>query len=198
VNVLELVANAFVAVAIFLAARNSIHTWWTGIVGCAVFAYVFFQVRLYADVTLQAFFILTSIVGWYRWMRGNAGDELPVRFSTPRLLVLSTLGALAAAAGYGWLLHRFTNAFAPWLDSLLLVFSMLGQLLMMERRVENWWCWLLVNTIAVPLYASRALYVTSALYAAYLINAAVALVQWRRRALEDGSQSAAAARRATL
>ena len=198
-NVLELVANAFVAVAIFLAARNSIHTWWTGIVGCAVFAYVFFEVRLYADVTLQAFFILTSIVGWYRWMRGNAGDELPVRFSTRRLLVLSTLGALIAAAGYGWLLHRFTNAFAPWLDSLLLVFSMLGQLLMMERRVENWWCWLLVNTIAVPLYASRALYVTSALYAAYLMNAAVALVQWRRRALEDGSQSAAATvRRATL
>lgn len=182
-NLLELLANAFVAVAIFLAARNSIHTWWTGIVGCALFAYVFFEVRLYADVTLQAFFILTSIVGWYRWMRGNAGDELPVRFSTPRLLVLSALGALIAAAGYGWLLHRFTNAFAPWLDSLLLVFSMLGQLLMMERRVENWWCWLLVNTIAVPLYASRALYVTSALYAAYLINAAVALVQWRRRAL---------------
>ena len=31
---LELAANAFTAAAIVLAGRNSVHTWWTGIVGC--------------------------------------------------------------------------------------------------------------------------------------------------------------------
>jgi nicotinamide mononucleotide transporter len=61
-----------------------------------------------------------------------------------------------------------------------LVFSVLGQILMMDRRVENWWAWLLVNTIAVPLYASRGLYLTAALYAAFWINAVVSLVRWRR------------------
>lgn len=183
-NIPEIAANAFVAAAIFLAARNSIHTWWLGIVGCAIFAYVFYEVKLYADVTLQAFFILTSIAGWYRWLHGRAGAELPVRFSRASDLALWTVMALAAAAGYGWLLHRFTDAYAPFLDSILLVFSILGQLLMMERRVENWWSWLLVNTVAVPLYASRGLYVTSVLYAAYWVNAAVALRKWRRLATE--------------
>ena len=182
-NLAEIAANAFVAAAIFLAARNSIHTWWCGIVGCAIFAFVFYEVKLYADVTLQGFFIVTSVVGWYRWLHGNSGAELPVRFSRPRHLVLWTAMALAAAAGYGWLLYRFTDAYAPFLDSLLLVFSMLGQFLMMERRVENWWSWLLVNTIAVPLYASRGLYVTAVLYGAYWVNAIVALRKWRRLAL---------------
>lgn len=182
-NVPEIAANAFVAAAIFLAARNSIHTWWCGIVGCTIFIYVFYEVKLYADVTLQAFFILTSIVGWYRWLHGNAGEELPVRFSKPAHLASWTALALVSAAGYGWLLYTFTDAYAPFLDSLLLVFSILGQFLMMERRVENWWSWLLVNTIAVPLYASRGLYVTSVLYAAYWVNAIVALVRWRKLAL---------------
>jgi nicotinamide mononucleotide transporter len=181
-NLPELAANAFVAAAIFLAARNSIHTWWCGIIGCAIFAWVFYEVKLYADVTLQGFFIVTSVVGWYRWLHGNAGTALPVRFSKPAHLVLWAAMALAAAAGYGWLLHTFTDAYAPFLDSILLVFSILGQFLMMERRVENWWSWLLVNTIAVPLYASRGLYVTSVLYGAYWVNAIVALVRWRRLA----------------
>jgi nicotinamide mononucleotide transporter len=87
------------------------------------------------------------------------------------------------AIGYGWLLWRFTDAYAPFLDSIVLAFSVLGQLLMMERRVENWWSWLLVNTIAVPLYASRGLFVTSILYAAFWVNALVSLLKWRSLAL---------------
>lgn len=181
-NAAEIAANAFVAAAIFLAGRNNIHTWWAGIVGCAMFAWVFYDARLYADVTLQGFFIATSIYGWWKWLHGDQGAELPVRFSAPRLLALAVTAATAVALGYGWLLWRFTDAYAPFLDSVVLAFSVLGQLLMMERRVENWWSWLLVNTIAVPLYASRGLYVTSVLYAAFWINAVVSLIHWRRLA----------------
>jgi nicotinamide mononucleotide transporter len=179
VNPWEIAANVFVAAAIVLAGRNSIHTWWAGIVGCALFAWVFYEARLYADVTLQVFFIFTSIYGWWKWLHGHAGTELPVRFSAPGLLLGAGLAALAVAAGYGWLLWRFTDAYAPFLDSIVLAFSVLGQLLMMERRVENWWAWLLVNTVAVPLYASRGLHVTSVLYAGFWINAIVALRKWR-------------------
>jgi nicotinamide mononucleotide transporter len=181
-NPFEIAANAFVAAAIFLAGRNNVHTWWTGIVGCTLFACVFYEVKLYADVTLQVFFVLTSIVGWYRWLRGNRGKELPVRFSEPSFIAACTALAAAVALGYGALLHRFTDAYAPFLDSIVLVFSVLGQILMMDRRVENWWAWLLVNTIAVPLYASRQLHVTAALYAAFWINAVISLLRWRRLA----------------
>ena len=183
-NLAEIAANGFVAAAIFLAGRNNIHTWWLGIVGCALFAWVFYESRLYADVTLQVFFILTSILGWWKWLHGGEGRELPVRFSRPPALISWTLVAAGAALGYGWMLRLFTDAYAPFLDSIVLAFSVLGQLLMMERRVENWWAWLLVNTIAVPLYASRGLLVTSVLYAAFWVNAVVSLRRWQR--LADG------------
>ena len=93
-------------------------------------------------------------------------------------MVSGTVVALA----YGWLLYRFTDAFAPFLDSVVLAFSVVGQLLLIARRVENWWCWLLVNTIAVPLYASRGLFLTAVLYAAFWVNALVALRRWRQLA----------------
>ena len=185
-NLTEIAANAFNAASIFLAGRNSIHMWWTTIVGCVLFAYVFYSAKLYADVTLQAFFISTAGVGWWRWLHGSSGHELPVRYSSRTLIGASLAAGVAVAIAYGWLLYRFTDAYAPFLDSLVLAFSVLGQLLLMDRRVESWWCWLLVNTIAVPLYVSRGLYVTAALYVAFWINAIVALRRWRQLAKTAG------------
>jgi nicotinamide mononucleotide transporter len=182
-NPVEIAANAFNAASIFLAGRNSLHVWWTTIVGCVLFAYVFFEAKLYADVTLQAFFITTAFVGWWRWLHGNQGAELPVRHSPPSLIIASALAGVVVAGGYGWLLYRFTDAYAPFFDSIVLAFSVLGQLLMIGRRVESWWCWLLVNTIAVPLYAARGLHLTAVLYAAFWVNAIVSLLHWRKLAL---------------
>jgi nicotinamide mononucleotide transporter len=181
-NLLEIAANAFNAASIFLAARNSVHVWWTSIVGCTLFAWVFFGAKLYADVTLQGFFIVASVIGWWRWLHGAFGQELPVRYSPRLLIVWATCAGVIVAVGYGWLLYRFTDAYAPFLDSIVLAFSVVGQLLLVARRVENWWFWLLVNTIAVPLYFSRGLYVTSALYVAFWVNALVALIKWRQLA----------------
>jgi nicotinamide mononucleotide transporter len=181
-NLFEVAANAFNAASIFLAARNSVHVWWTSIVGCTLFAWVFFGTKLYADVTLQGFFIVASVIGWWRWLHGAAGEELPVRYSPRSLIVWATFAGAVVAVSYGWLLYRFTDAYAPFLDSIVLAFSVVGQLLLVARRVENWWFWLLVNTIAVPLYFSRGLYVTSALYVAFWVNAIVALIKWRHLA----------------
>jgi nicotinamide mononucleotide transporter len=179
-SVLEIVANAFTAAAIWLAGRNSLHTWWTGIVGCALFGALFFESRLYADVTLQAFFVATGLIGWWRWRRGEGTHERPITHAGTRLVALALIGGAATALGYGLLLHRFTDAYAPFADSVVLSFSVVGQLLMMGRRIENWAFWLLVNTVAVPLYASRGLHLTAALYAAYWLNAVVAWRHWHR------------------
>ena len=178
-NLFEIAANVFNAAAIVLAGLNRVHTWWTSIVGCTLFGYVFYESRLYADVTLQGFFVVASVVGWWRWVRGEQGAELPVRHSARAFLAAATAAGIVVAGGYGWLLHRFTDAYAPFLDSIILAFSVLGQLLLIWRRVENWWCWLLVNTVAVPLYAARGLYVTAVLYAGFWINAVVSLRKWR-------------------
>jgi nicotinamide mononucleotide transporter len=118
---LEIGANAVNALSIVLAARNSVHTWWTGIVGCALFGVVFFLSRLYADTLLQVFFIGTSAVGWWQWLSGGGnGKALPVTHIAWSRIVPVSLAAAAIAIGYGYVLWRFTDAFAPFIDSLIL------------------------------------------------------------------------------
>ncbi|MCC2974359.1 nicotinamide riboside transporter PnuC [Massilia sp. IC2-476] len=188
---LEIAANAFTAVAIFLAGRNSVHTWWTGIIGCSLFGILFAQNRLYADVVLQVFFVATSLLGWWRWLRGRQGAPLPVTHAGWRTLAWMVPAGVAATAAYGAILHYYTNAYAPFVDSAVLVFSVIAQLLMMGRRIENWPVWLLVNSIAVPLYASRGLYLTAVLYAAFWVNAVVSWIWWRKLAARESGAAVA-------
>lgn len=178
---LELVANLLNAGSILLAGRNSIHTWWTGILGCVAFGALFFRTQLYADALLQVFFVGSSLVGWRRWRRagGVATTPRPIRRTPPRAFAAMLAGAALVAAGHAWLLRHFTDAFAPGPDALILVLSVLGQLLLVERRLETWWCWIVVNTLAVPLYAARGLTLTALLYAGFWVNAWISLRHWR-------------------
>lgn len=106
----EIAACLAYALSVWLAARNNINTWWIGILGSGLYARVFYSVQLYADVTLQLFFIITSITGWVHWLKGNRGEVLPVRRTRPRHFFLLLACAVAVAALYGLLLHRYTNA----------------------------------------------------------------------------------------
>lgn len=176
---LEVAANASMALSVVLAGRNSIHTWWTGMVAAVLFAFVFLQAKLYADVTLQFFYLATCALGWWLWrhrVRAPASDFAQGRRGP--LLLAAGAGVLGALA-YGSLLQARTDAYAPHADSLVLMFSVIAQILLMRRRVESWWFWIVVNLIAIPLFASRGLTITALLYAGYLLNAVLALRYWR-------------------
>jgi nicotinamide mononucleotide transporter len=171
-STIELLANGVTTLSIFLAARNSLHTWWTGMFGSALFAAVFWGARLYADVTLQAFFLATSAWGWWHWARGGlARTPRPIARSTAALLLCLGVAGVGVTAGYGSLLHTHTDAALPFADSAVLGFSIVAQGLLMTRRLETWAFWLLVNTLSVPLFWSRELHLTAGLYAVYWCNA---------------------------
>ncbi len=184
---LELWANAVTTLSIALAARNSVHTWWSGILGCALFGWMCWQAQLYADVTLQVFFLATSALGWWQWLHRpaegvrHAETARPIaRTGAPQLAWMAVL-ALAVTAGYGALLHHYTQAFMPYLDAAAMSLSVVAQCLLMQRRLETWPAWLLVNSLSVPLFWQRGLYLTAGLYALYWLNAWHGWWHWHRQ-----------------
>ena len=183
----EIAANVANTASIVLAARNSVHLWWTGIVGCGLFMYVFGSNQLYADASLQVFFIITSLIGWKVWVRTRGLPELPVTKAGPRRIGLLTLAAVPAIAVYGLLLHRYTDAYAPFVDSFVVGASVVAQYLLMGRRIETWPAWLIVNAVSAPLFFSRGLNITAALYAVYWFNALLGWRHWRSESVARAS-----------
>ena len=182
---LELAANFMTAVCIFLAGRNNVHTWWTGIVASVLYGIMFFNSQLYADATLQVFFVVTGVMGWMAWNKAEPWSnteaiELPITKVNPMQLSIYLGVALVVGSIYAMILHKFTNAYAPWIDSTVLVLSVVAQVLLMRRQIENWIVWIVVNSLSVPLFWSRDLQLTAIMYGFFWVNAVVSYIHWRR------------------
>lgn len=170
-STLEVTANFFNLLSVWLAARNSVLTWPTGIVGCILLGVMFFDARLYADVTLQGFFVATCVRGWWNWKRGGATHTgLPISRISRRATWLVFAAVVAGALIYGTVLALWTDASLPYADSVILSYSVAAQILMMKRKLEHWTFWLVVNVVAVPVYFVKSLVLTAVIYAAFLLN----------------------------
>ncbi len=74
-----------------------------------------------------------------------------------------------------------TDAAAPHVDGAIAVASVAAQILQSRRKVECWWLWIAVDLAAIPLFLSRGLTVTAALYCIFLVLALIGLREWQRK-----------------
>jgi len=188
-NPIEIFANIFNLASVFFANRNSFHTWWTGIIGTVLLGILFFEVKLYADVILQVFFITTGIWGWWNWLYGGEKkSQLPITRVSLNQFLWFAVSAIFLTVGHGFMLHTLTDASFPFIDSIILVCSIIAQFLLMKRKLESWCFWILVDVVAVPLYAAKELYLTAAVYFIFLILAVSGWLHWKKIWLNEQAQ----------
>ena len=182
---LEWVAVVTGFLCVWLAARESLWNFPIAIISCGLYIIVYYESTLYSDCILQGFFITLSCYGWYEWRYGGARDtELAVSRTRPAEWGWLTVFVLVFTGGFGYYLQRFTDDTIPYLDSLTTAISLAAQYLLMRKRLENWWLWIGVDTLYVPILWHKHLYPTSGLYAAYLLLAVYGYVEWRKAGLQ--------------
>ena len=178
---LELLAVVVTLGAVYLTTRQKIWCWPLGMISVVLYASVFYQARLYADMGLQALYFALAIYGWWAWLRGGEDhDELRVSLLSNRSrVVLVSIGALGGIL-LGQTLSRFTDASLPFMDSALTSFSIVAQWMQTRKLLETWLVWLAVDLFYVGMFLYKGLYLTSGLYAIFLYLAVLGFVQWRR------------------
>jgi nicotinamide mononucleotide transporter len=179
---LEWLAAALVLINVALVALRSVWNYPFALAAVTLYAFVFFEAKLYSDMALQGFFLVLNLYGWAAWIRARDDRGIPVGWMPQRARAIWAAVTVAAWVIWSAAMHRFTDAVAPWIDGAIAMLSITAQWLLARRRVESWWLWILVDVIAVPLFAWRGLYATSALYVLLLGLSIDGLIQWRRAA----------------
>lgn len=179
---LEMLGFVATIANVWLLARNRVLGWPVGLVAVAAYAFVFFdESKLYSDGLLQLFFFVTGVWGWYDWLHGGADRApLPVTRLSRRGWIIALVAIVATSAGLGGFFHTFTDAASPFLDSALTGASVVAQVLLMRRVLDNWIIWIVADILYVPLYLSRGLVLTALLYAILVVLAWRGLVDWKR------------------
>jgi nicotinamide mononucleotide transporter len=177
----ELAAAALTLFSIWLATKENIWYYPTGLIALAMYTRLYYISKLYAESLLQIICFALMVYGWYEWLHGGRNKgELPVT-RTPRWAWINgiTAGILGSAATI-WIQLRHTDNPAPYADSSLLAFSLVAQWMTARKWIENWLLWVLINTVSVPLYVTRELWITAVLFVGLWILAIRGYVEWRR------------------
>lgn len=175
----EVIAVAFGLLSVWLTTRQSIWCWPTGLVQVALFLFVFWDAKLYSDVILHAVYVVLQVYGWVYWTIGGASrTALPVTRLHPVVAVawVGVVGVGTLAWGYG--MASFTDAALPYWDAGIAVASLVAQYLMTRKYLENWLVWMVVDVVAVGVYAGKGLYLTAGLYAVFFVLCVLGLVSW--------------------
>ena len=175
----ELLGDVTGGLCVWLVARQNVWNWPLGLANNVFWIVSFWYARLYADATLQGVFFVLGCWGWWLWTRPareNAG--LVPRRTSRREWAMLGVATVVATAGIAVWLGRTTDSPAPLADSSVLTFSLAATYGQARKLIESWWIWILVDLISVPLYVSRGLYPTAALYVVFGILCVVGLRRW--------------------
>lgn len=186
---IELVAVVLGLISVWLVTRQNVICYPLGIISVFIYIFIFYEVKLYADMGLQVFFVVLQAYGWYEWLYGGVNKtELSVRRASSTTRTILLLFTASGSAVLGYLLHRYTDAAVPFVDSALTVMSMAGQWLVARKYIENWNVWMVVNIGSIAMYGYKELYFTMALYAVYFGLAIVGYRAWKKE-LMSGAQN---------
>lgn len=184
-NPLELIAVALGLANVGLLVRRSIWNYPFGMAMVSLYFVIFWQARLYGEAGLQVFFFVVQGWGWLLWARaGGLARMVEVEWMSGRARIAALLLAAVSSISIGWAMARFTDAALPYADAAIAGASVVAQVLLAMRRVENWALWIAVDVLSVGVYLNRELYLTAGLYVVFLVLAAMGLIQWAKAARE--------------
>lgn len=182
---LELVAIALSVITVILNIRRVHWAWLFSILSSATYGVLFFGSRLYGTMALQGVFIIVSLWGWYQWLYGgDKHDELPVTRSSQRAVFLSVVAWGMGFLVIAWFLQNYTNSEVPVQEGFLTAGSLVGQLLLSRKKLENWIVWIIVDVLYVGLWVYQGLHATAVLYSFFVVLAAIGLATWYRDSRE--------------
>ncbi|CAG9414337.1 nicotinamide riboside transporter PnuC [Providencia alcalifaciens] len=212
---IEAVGTVAGLLCILLASFEKTINYLFGLINVTLFAVIFFQIQLYANLLLQVFFFGANIYGWYAWSRMSSAQEaeLKIRWlSLPKALTTLVISILAIIfltlnidVVFGrlatWaveLLNLFganltlpildPDAFPFW-DSTMTVLSVVAMILMTRKYVENWLLWVVINVISVVIFFIQGVYAMSLEYLILLGIALNGSRLWIKSAKQNGSSA---------
>ena len=197
-STLEIIASLLGVLCVGLLIRRNHWSWPIGFVQVVLMAVVLWNAKLYAETGLQAVFAMLQLYGWWAWLASVKCDaiasdeksteraefEIVVRRLSFGLWLAAITSTLLGAAVLYTMLVRWTDGQVPSLDAFITAASLVAQSLLAWRYLENWYFWIVVDLVSIPLYVSRGMYALALLYVLFLIMAISGWWVWRSSLLQ--------------
>ena len=186
---IEAIAVIAGIVSVWYSRKENILVFPTGLINTTLYIYLSFKGHLFGEASVNLYYTIMSIYGWYLWTRRKEDQQtyvLQITTSTKK----EWIQQLAFFAAF-YLVIYFTliylkTAFAPeaipWADAFASATAYTGMWLMAKKKVESWIWWILTNIASIPLYFVKGYAFTSVQFLVLLVLAIAGWFSWKLKA----------------
>jgi nicotinamide mononucleotide transporter len=175
-------------VSVWYSRKENILVYPTGLVNTIFYIYLSYKGHLLGEASVNLYYTIMSIYGWYLWTRKKEDHQTLVLqitqstkkewfmqlafFATFYILIFVSLTFAKAA---------FAPEAIPWADAFASATAYTGMWLMAKKKVESWIWWILTNMASIPLYFIKGYAFTSVQFIVLLILAFAGLKSWYQK-----------------
>ena len=187
-NYLEIIAVVFGVVAIWLASKGEVVNFGIGLVNCVLYGILFGREGLYSGMILQGIYFVINLYGLYSWRKPKVATDngLKVMWLTMKervfvgvvIVVTGVLWGMGVKWGAQLLPENIQEPQYPMVDAILTTASIVAQILLTRKKIDNWVIWVIVDVVYIGLFLMVGMYWTAGLYVVYTLIAVKAVREW--------------------
>ena len=179
---LEMFAVLFGLLSVWFSKNNNILVYPTGMISTAIFVYLLYKWFLLGDMIINGYFFFMSIYGWFIWSRKKNNVFTPIShldYNEIRISIYIFFTSLLTV----YILYVYFDkwdSLTAYIDNLTTAIFFVGMWLMANRKIENWFFWIMGDIISVPLYFYKGLTFTSLQYLIFTFIAISGYYSWKK------------------
>lgn len=189
---IEIACGVFGILCVWQTVRENPWCWFTGTVQVVLTGYVVFRAGLYADFGLQILYVVLNGYGLHQWLYGgekkSALKVTALSFAGYIFVFCFTLPGLTIPIAYG-LHHIQPDSTTYWLDAFTTSLSLVAQVMLARKKLENWWIWIAANVIYVGLYGYKELYYLAAMQPVFIALSLMGWLRWRKSLVKQNTDT---------
>jgi nicotinamide mononucleotide transporter len=193
---IEAIAVIMGIVSVWYSSKENILVYPTGLINTTLYIYLSFKGHLLGEASVNLYYTIMSLYGWYLWTRKTEDKTnfvLQITLSSKKEWAVQLLFFGVIYTTIYLLLTYAKSAFAPeaipWADAFASATAYTGMWLMAKKKVESWIWWILTNIASIPLYFIKGYAFTSVQFIVLLILAIAGLISWQQKAKPINEQA---------
>ncbi len=175
----EILAVVFGIAYVLLAAKESLWTWLFAFLSTIIYTVLFWEGALVSSSLLNFYYMVMAVYGFILWRSGGEqGEELEISRWSLKKNVTVIVSGVAIAIFIAFLSDTYTEAKFPYLDTFVMVFSVIATWMLAKKVLETWIYWMVIDSAAIVLYWKSGYLATIILFLLYVILAFYAYYSW--------------------
>lgn len=181
---IEIFALILGLIYLFLEIQQDKRMWLVGLLSSAIYIFLFFNTNLYASATIQFYYLILSIYGWFRWSDDQKGNrdskEKFYREISLTGLIFYSLSSIPIFLLTKWILVNYSNDPRPIMEAIVTTLTVTATLWLSKKYLHHWLLWFISNIFSTVLYFQTELYFTALLFLIYSVFSVVGFIAWRK------------------